>query len=520
MSGKSSDQLHRLIHSLNKQEKRHFKIFAGRHTIGEQNSYVLLFDVIEKMEVYDERQVLKHFAGSALINNFSIAKGRLYDTILRSLDVYHHNSSVDAQLWKELHFAEILYKKTLYDQCGKRLKSARKLAEKFEKHAVLTQIYAMEKALHEKDGYAGVEDQDIINILEEDEQIVDEIKTYNELWNVKARLFHLLNTKGRARDKEELERFRKMIDATLQHKSLEGLSVSSRFMYHHAYSAYYFGVADAERCRSHLQSNVDLIESNTEIFRDEPNVYFGVLTNLIYVCSRLKRYQDVLRNLKKLHALPERLDTARNEDLEVKLFSSANSLELTLYNSSGQFSKALALIPAVEQGLVRFEGKISKLREAHFCLSIAVALYGCGKYNVALKWLSRITNDHEISKSEWIYAVAQLFTIIVQMELEHADVVMYVTRNVQRYLKSRNRAYKFESVFVKFVQQWLKAFGNDTELRKLFGKLHKDLLELEQDPKEQAAFEYFDFPSWAACKSEKKDLSELMRIKSGWPEDL
>ena len=132
MSGKSSDTLHRLIQSLSKQEKRHFKIFAGRHTIGEQNNYVLLFDAIEKMKEYDEDTLLKKFKGESSLNNFSITKSRLYETILRSLDVFHHNSSVDAQLWKELHYTEILYKKTLYDQCAKRLRSARKLAEKYE----------------------------------------------------------------------------------------------------------------------------------------------------------------------------------------------------------------------------------------------------------------------------------------------------------------------------------------------------------------------------------------------------
>jgi hypothetical protein len=56
------------------------------------------------------------------------------------------------------------------------------------------------------------------------------------------------------------------------------------------------------------------------------------------------------------------------------------------------------------------------------------------------------------------------------------------------------------------------------EIYKSFGKLHKDLPEPE--PKEQEAFEYFDFPSWAACKSSQQNLSELMRIKSGLPEDL
>jgi exonuclease VII small subunit len=519
MSGKSSDQLHKLIHALNKQEKRHFKIFAGRHTIGEQNNYVVLFDAVERMKEYDEEALLKKFSKEAFINNFSITKGRLYETILRSLDVFHHNSSVDAQLWKELHYAEILYKKTLYEQCAKRLKSARKLAEKYEKHAVLVQIHSLEKTLFEKDSYAGMTEEDLRGILREDQIVADHINTYNDLWNVKSRLFMMLNTKGRARGAEQFEQFKSLIDASLGNKSPENLTVWSRFMYHHTYSAYYFAVSDAENCRLHLSANVELIESNTEIFSDEPNVYFGVLTNLIYVCSRLKRYSEVLVNLNKLRALPEKLDTARNEDLEVKLFASAYSLELALYNSIGQFDKAVALVPKIAEGLERFDGRISKIREAHFCISCAVALYGDGKLQQSLRWTSRLLNDTAVGKNEWIFATAQVFSLILHIELDHRDLIPYTARNVQRYLKTRNRSFQFENVFLKFTEKVAKT-GDNSEMAPLFAELNSQLNKLEEDQFEKSAFEYFDFPAWASAKVSGRNFRDVIADKAGVTEEL
>lgn len=519
MSGKSSDTLHRLIHSLAKQEKRHFKIFAGRHTIGEQNNYVLLFDEIDKMKEYNEEALLKKLKGESSINNFSITKLRLYETILRSLDVFHHNSSVDAQLWKELHYTEILYKKTLYDQCAKRLRSAKKLAEKYEKHAVLVQIHAMEKALAEKDSYAGMTDASILGVLEEDRKVAEDIRVYNELWNVKSRLFLMLNTKGRARGSEQLDEFKHLIDASLKDQSPQGLSVQARFLYHHTYSAYYFAIADAENCYVHLNANVLLIEANTDIFRDEPNVYFGVLTNLIYVCSRLKRYAEVLENLKKLRTLPEKLDTARNEDLEIKLFSSAYSLELTLYNSIGHFDQAMKLVPKIEEGLMRFEGRISKLREAHFCISVSVACYGAGKYQQALRWTTRLLNDPDVGKNEWIFAVAQVFALILHIELDHKDLLPYVARSVQRYLKTRNRAYQFENVFLKFAEKIAKT-DDIKEMQPLYNELYENLKKLEEDTFEKTAFEYFDFPAWAESKAKKKSFREIVEEKAGGGEEI
>ncbi|HLG03927.1 MAG TPA: hypothetical protein VI731_10060 [Bacteroidia bacterium] len=519
MSGRSSEQLHRLIQSLTKQEKRHFKIFAGRHTIGEQNNYVVLFDAIEKMKDYEEETLLKKFKDDALINNFSITKSRLYESILRSLDVFHHNSSVDAQLWKELHYAEILYKKTLYEQCAKRLRSAKKLAEKYEKQSALVEIFAMEKALAEKHSYSGMTDEVVLKMLEEDRRIAEDIRAYNELWHIKSRLFILLNTKGRVRESSQLGEFKRLIEAAVSSRRPEHLSVNAHFLYHHTYSAYYFAIADAENCYFHLAANVELIESNTEIFRDEPNVYFGVLTNLIYVCSQLRRYSEVLENLKKLRALPEKLDTARNEDLEIKLFSSAYSLELTLYNTVGHFDQAMQLLPKIEEGLARFEGRLSKLREAHFIMSMAVACYGAGQLHQALKWTTHLLNDPAVGQNEWIFAVAQLFVLILHIELAHFDLLPYSSRNVQRYLKTRNRAYQFENVFLRFAEKISKA-GDTRTMQPHFAELSAQLQKLEADPFEKSAFEYFDFPAWATGKAESRPFREIVEQKAGIKEEI
>ncbi|MBA3972141.1 MAG: hypothetical protein H0X46_08355, partial [Bacteroidetes bacterium] len=119
MSNKASDNLFQLIKSLSKSEKRYFSIYASRHTLGEKNNYVILFSAIDKQTEYDEGAILNQFKKEPFINKFSITKARLYDVILDSMSAFHSSSSIDAQLKRDLHCAEILYKKTLYEQCAK-----------------------------------------------------------------------------------------------------------------------------------------------------------------------------------------------------------------------------------------------------------------------------------------------------------------------------------------------------------------------------------------------------------------
>ena len=192
MSVKVSENLHQLIRSLSKPEKRYFKLYSSRHIIGEQNNYVKLFDVIDKQKEYNEAALLQLFKKEVFIKQFSIAKSRLYDSILRSLDAYNSESSIDSQLKNMLHYAEILFKKTLYEQCVRILASAKKLATKYEKHIALLDIYRWEKELIEKDNYSGKSEQDIKEILEQDKLVINKIMIHKAFWNVKSRFFQLL----------------------------------------------------------------------------------------------------------------------------------------------------------------------------------------------------------------------------------------------------------------------------------------------------------------------------------------
>ncbi len=54
MPNRSTDALFQLIHSLEKSEKRNFKLYVTRNSSGEDLKVVQLFDAMDKMDEYDE----------------------------------------------------------------------------------------------------------------------------------------------------------------------------------------------------------------------------------------------------------------------------------------------------------------------------------------------------------------------------------------------------------------------------------------------------------------------------------
>jgi len=288
----------------------------------------------------------------------------------------------------------------LYGQSHKLLKSARRLAERYDKHTTLLEISMWEKMLIEKDNYTETGEKELIEILEQDRLTLAKISNYNEFWSIKSRLFYILNRKGKARSQNELAEFKAIIDNVLIKSEDEALFYETKYLYYHIYSAYYFSIGVYENSFLHLKKNVEHIENNTDKFSEEPNVYFSVLTNIIYISSRLKKFGDVAIYLDKLRSLPEKLALKRNEDLDIKLFSSTSSIELTLYAQTGDFEKGIELIPIIENGLRLYGERINNVRKAYLCLNIAIMYFGERKMSESLKWLNELLNSIEIEKTE------------------------------------------------------------------------------------------------------------------------
>src|SRR3984893_17877495 len=115
MPNRSSDALFQLIKSLEKSEKRNFKLYVKRNSGIEDLKIIQLFDALDKMAEYDEIQLLKKNKGIKK-RQLSNAKAHLYRQILSSLRLIKNENNIDIQLHEQLDHARILYNKGLYLQ--------------------------------------------------------------------------------------------------------------------------------------------------------------------------------------------------------------------------------------------------------------------------------------------------------------------------------------------------------------------------------------------------------------------
>lgn len=499
MSNKASSQVHELIHALSPPEKRYFKLYAERHTGSAKNNYHQLFRAIESQAVYDETEILAQFKDAPFINYFSIAKNRLYHQILKSLDAYHSESSVEAELQRYLHYVEILFHKTLYNQCARILATAEKIAQKHEKTLVQLRIINWKKKLIEVRHH----EENNPKLYIDQEHLIDELHKGNQLWKIKAEVFEDLFRTGQARDDETVNTSSETLQTLHSLKDKSSLFETNHLILH-TESAIYFKLGKYSKCHETLLQNKSLIETHLHLISEKPMLYHSVLTNLIYVSAKLNRFEEVEKFLAESRSLPGKLKISVTEHIEYRIFSDSYELELAICKLTGNTLRGEQLVEELPPMLEKWENQQGDVKRATFFHGLSVMFFMLGTLPQALKWNNELLNTISIKKAEDSFCFGQMFHAVLHYEMGNMGLLPGISKSLKRYLDTRERRYKFEDFF-------LELLGNlSSTVRKSDTSIHfrtflKSITALENEPFEKIAFEYFDFIAWS--KSHLSDLT-------------
>src|SRR5215475_13010014 len=182
MPNRSSDALFQLVKSLEKSEKRNFKLYIKRNSASEDLQSIQLFDALDKMDEYDEAQLLKK-SKTLKKQQLSNAKAHLYREILTSLRLIRQEYNIDIQLHEQLDYARILYNKGLYLQSLKVLDRIKELARAKNQLTFLLQILFFEKTIESLHITRSMQDRA--------DQLADELDEVNDRLGIISQLSNL-----------------------------------------------------------------------------------------------------------------------------------------------------------------------------------------------------------------------------------------------------------------------------------------------------------------------------------------
>ena len=131
-----------IINSLNKEESRFYKLFAGRTNSGDTRKDILLFDFIKQNgEKYDEQIILNElYQGNK--NSFYQLKNRLYKDLNKSMMLQHMGKEKDIFILHFVLLSRVYKRKGNVKLSFHYLKKAEKEADNIEAYELLSIIYS------------------------------------------------------------------------------------------------------------------------------------------------------------------------------------------------------------------------------------------------------------------------------------------------------------------------------------------------------------------------------------------
>ena len=131
-----------IINSLNKEESRFYKLFAGRTNSGEERKDLLLFDFIKQNgEEYREDEISEELYKDNK-NSFYQLKNRLYKDLNKSMTLQHMSKEKDIFILHLVLLSRIYKRKGNVKLSFHYLKKAEKEADNIEAYELLSIIYS------------------------------------------------------------------------------------------------------------------------------------------------------------------------------------------------------------------------------------------------------------------------------------------------------------------------------------------------------------------------------------------
>jgi len=507
MANRYSDILFQLIHTLEKAEKRHFKLYIKRSSAKEDLKVIQLFDALDKMEEYDERLLFKKIP-SLTKPQLANLKTHLYKELLASLRLLRTSDNIDLQLSEHLDHARLLYNKGLKLQALRILEKAKEQARGNQKFNTLVQLLSLEKKI------------EILHITrsstEKTQQLADEateisnhIDRVTRLSNMALLLYRWYVIHGHARNVEDEKDVRRFFKEHLP-KDLEQVSGFYEKLYlYQSYCWYAFIRQDFIMYYRFAQKWVDLFEEDPGLKTIETGHYIKGVHTLLNAHFDLRNFRAFDATLEAFEAFAETEEANRYENFRTHISIYINTARINGHLMKGTFATGVKLVPEMEEKLSEYSLYVDQHRILVFNYKFASLYFGNRQYDKAIDYLQQIINGPVDLRID-LQSYARLMHLMCHYELGNYEILDSLVKAVHRFMLRMKNLTLVEEVMFRFLK---KNYQSPQQIKEALKEFLDQIKDLEKNRFETRAFAYLDIISWVESKVYNKSMSEVLHEK-------
>lgn len=497
-----------IIKSLTMSEKRYFKIFSERHTIGEQNKYITLFDELDKTDEENDGDLVKNLKKLGINGDFiSADKNYLYQLILRSLNVFHDSKTYNIEIKQLLISIEILFHKGLYQECLKLISKAEILADECESFQLMIDILTWKKKCS---GYSlGLKKAAEVN-LEIDQYLVliNNLKRITDLYYES----NLIQANNEKQTKNELiKRLKTILKEPELQSEKNALSFSAKIFYYLIYSNYYYSIDHKEEEYNHLQKLVNILNQSKTYSIENPLDYVSIYNRLLGI-KKFFPQSDFFNDIKVLNEFTKKINF-RKEVISERVFIHTNTHELEYYLINNDFQKALHKIKSIEKDISKLNLTIEPYHVIYFYYLHAITLIYVGEFHRALKFINKTLNEFKFEDRPQVYLRIEVLNLITHYELKNESLVIALSKQI---LKKNLTQTILTPIEEKIIQVLYKITNTKRMTLKEENALLKTILDEILLAKNTSALSVSilneNYEKWLVAKTKRKQVSDIYKV--------
>jgi hypothetical protein len=508
MSNRSTDTVFLLIKSLEKSEKRNFKLYVKRNSADTPLKVIQLFDALDKMSDYDEVALLnknKNISKQQLSN----LKAHLYKLVLSSLRLIKQEDNISLQLHEKMDFARILYNKGLYLQSLKVLDKMKEQARTFHQFTYLQQILFFEKKIESLYITRSMQDR-AQQLADESIKVDQKISLISQLSNLSLLVYSWYIQHGVARNEQDEDYLRLFFQEHLPTEAEPLGGFYELLYYYQSYGGMAFICQDFLKNYRYSQKLVDLFEGDEKMIEVETAHYIKGIHNLMTAHFYLwndKKLEEEIGRLKKLTRHPA---VRENDNHRIIAYQYLFTARLNLCFLRGEFKKGTDMVPFLEKLLRKFSIYLDTHRVWVFYYKIASMYFGNGDSGKAVEYLNRIINGKENLRTD-LQCYSRLLHLIAHYEMGNFELLEYLIKSVYRFMGKMDNLSGVEEEIFRFLKQVFRLHPH--ELKPAFEKLLVRIKKFEGNRFETRAFHYLDVMSWLESKINHVPVQQIIQKK-------
>ncbi len=509
MPNNMPDTLFQLIRSLEKAEKRHFKLYITRSSAKDDLKVVRLFDAMDKLKDYDEKVILKKLA-AVTKPQLSNLKAHLYKEVLASLRLLKTTDNIDLKLSEHLDNARVLYNKGLKHQSLHMLDKAKELARANHKFNFLVQVLSLEKK---------IETLHITRSSPERTQLLTQealansqhIDRVTRLSNLALLLYRWYVQNGHARNEEDVNEVTVFFKNSLLENESAIHGFYEKLYLYQSYCWYAFIRQDFLMYYRYSRKWIGVFDKRKGMIVIETGHYLKGMHNLLNAHFVLRNFKEFETTLKHFEAYAKTPTANRYDNFRTHTSIYINSAKINQFLMRGDFKEGLSIIPGVEEKLKEYALFTDSHRILVFNYKIASLHFGAGDYSKAIDYLHKIINDNQPNLRNDLQCYARLLHLLCHFEMGNEDILDPLIRSVWRFMARMKNLTIVEEEIFGFLRQTFNS--RPKELKPALEKFLDKIKHLEKDHFETRSFVYLDIVSWVESKITQQPISRIINGK-------